>query len=41
MGFKEGLRVFKKVSRVFYNFVGAWISSELPEQKEGLFDSVR
>ena len=45
--FKESVKcVFKKISRVcqecfkevlFCNFVVAWISSQLPEQKEGLF----
>ena len=45
--FKESIRcVSKKVSRVFHecfnevllcNFVVAWISLQLPEQKEGLF----
>ena len=34
---------FKNFSTKFYlrNFVVAWISSQPPEQKEGLFDSVQ
>ena len=44
--FKAVSKMFKKVSRVFQecfnevlfcNFVLVWISSQLPEQKEGLF----
>ena len=43
-------KILKKVSRefqecfnevLFYNFVLAWISSQLPEQKEGLFSTIK
>ena len=35
--FKKFSRVFQESLRVYCNFVVAWHSSQLPEQKEGLF----
>ena len=40
MEFKESVKVFQECFNkvLFCDFVVAWISSQLPEQKEGLFE---